>query len=674
MHSRSALFWVGLFAAVLCSQRVHAQARRVELQLTPAGRAQVAIWIESADGSLFQTLRLTQAVSFRGIGNRPGASQMNSGYRWPYGRREGVLPIWAERRVTFGGERFERVIFDGRKSEGDASRAGSANEPINTADDYFCLSFMQVNSDRDHLDAVSCASAFTSNKGRYLTDADRQAGYAEPFEFAPGDGRMVPLQIGSLYPPRRDVVACTEPNCGDHENVHTYNEDARAVMPEIDAVTMATPSANVPQRIVFDVPDTWPDGDYVAYVEINVEGDYNDTYNAETHATPSTPVDSWDYWAVAFGYPYRGQPSVLYRVPLAILPSGGRWTTARPHGYGAMHGEDGNVHSMDASITDDPAIAPGSGADRLRLSNGARLTVDVPAWDVCRRPEPPLSCYRECDPAAAADACGPNLLCSMEGSCVGLCDLPDRAGIDPSDVPVACGGPCDPTDPTEASACGADLACADDGRCVGLCEIAMRPGNIEDLVVTQHADRKRAHQHAHLRFTVPMSSRGIARYEVRVGTDPITDLASFERALPAVQATLEAAELMLDVSGVPGDAIEVDFGGLLPALRYHVGIRSFDDCNAPSEITTAEVTTTDIYFTTVTACFVATAAYGSPMAREIGVLRGFRDRHLMTHPLGRMFVDAYYALGPAAADVIRDRPWMRALVRNMLDPIIGWLD
>jgi hypothetical protein len=140
-----------------------AQARRVEVRFTPTARAQLAVWIESADESRFATLRLTQSVAYYGIGNRPGALQMNSGFRWPFGRREGVLPVWAHRRVARGGRPFSRVIFNGRYSEGNASSAGSAAEPRNTPDDYFCLSFQRERSGRDALDAVSCASRFMSN-------------------------------------------------------------------------------------------------------------------------------------------------------------------------------------------------------------------------------------------------------------------------------------------------------------------------------------------------------------------------------------------------------------------------------------------------------------------------------------------------------------------------------
>jgi hypothetical protein len=69
--------------------------RLLELSFTPTRRAQIAIWIEDADGTFIETVALTSSVAPRGVGNRPGALQMNSGFRWPYGRREGILPIWS---------------------------------------------------------------------------------------------------------------------------------------------------------------------------------------------------------------------------------------------------------------------------------------------------------------------------------------------------------------------------------------------------------------------------------------------------------------------------------------------------------------------------------------------------------------------------------------------------
>ena len=60
---------------------------------------QIAVWLESADGTSFvDTLMVTNAVAVHGIGNRPGTWDMRSGPRFPYGRRPMALPIWAHAR------------------------------------------------------------------------------------------------------------------------------------------------------------------------------------------------------------------------------------------------------------------------------------------------------------------------------------------------------------------------------------------------------------------------------------------------------------------------------------------------------------------------------------------------------------------------------------------------
>jgi hypothetical protein len=70
-------------------------------------------------------------------------------------------------------------------------------------------------------------------------------------------------------------------------------------------------------------------------------------------------------------------------------------------------------------------------------------------------------------------------------------------------------------------------------------------------------------------------------------------------------------------------------------------------------------------------CFIATAAYGSPMAPQVDVLRVWRDRHLRPHWPGRAFIRAYETVSPRLADAIRDSAWLRAGVRVLLWPVVG---
>jgi hypothetical protein len=59
------------------------------------------------------------------------------------------------------------------------------------------------------------------------------------------------------------------------------------------------------------------------------------------------------------------------------------------------------------------------------------------------------------------------------------------------------------------------------------------------------------------------------------------------------------------------------------------------------------------------------------LADEIWALRRFRDRYLMTNPAGRAFVDAYYSVGPHAADIIAEHPWLRTTTRVFLTPLVA---
>ena len=69
-------------------------------------------------------------------------------------------------------------------------------------------------------------------------------------------------------------------------------------------------------------------------------------------------------------------------------------------------------------------------------------------------------------------------------------------------------------------------------------------------------------------------------------------------------------------------------------------------------------------------CFIATAAYGTPAAADIDVLRDFRDRYLAATLPGRAFIAAYYRASPRLAAQLRERPGARAAVRVGLKPLV----
>jgi uncharacterized repeat protein (TIGR01451 family) len=69
-------------------------------------------------------------------------------------------------------------------------------------------------------------------------------------------------------------------------------------------------------------------------------------------------------------------------------------------------------------------------------------------------------------------------------------------------------------------------------------------------------------------------------------------------------------------------------------------------------------------------CFIATAAYGSPLEPHVQALREFRDRYLQHSALGRAFIRFYYRHSPPIAAVIAKHDWLQFLVRMLLTPLV----
>ena len=74
-------------------------------------------------------------------------------------------------------------------------------------------------------------------------------------------------------------------------------------------------------------------------------------------------------------------------------------------------------------------------------------------------------------------------------------------------------------------------------------------------------------------------------------------------------------------------------------------------------------------------CFIATAAYGTDTAKEIDILREFRDVVLLPNSLGAKFVSLYYQTSPPIANFISQHEVLRTAVRvGFVDPIVKILN
>jgi hypothetical protein len=70
-------------------------------------------------------------------------------------------------------------------------------------------------------------------------------------------------------------------------------------------------------------------------------------------------------------------------------------------------------------------------------------------------------------------------------------------------------------------------------------------------------------------------------------------------------------------------------------------------------------------------CCAATAAYDTPMAEELVILRVFRDEYLITNRAGQTFTDFYYRISPRIAELITAHPVLKPMVRAVLLPAVA---
>ncbi len=160
----------------------------------------------------------------------------------------------------------------------------------------------------------------------------------------------------------------------------------------------------------------------------------------------------------------------------------------------------------------------------------------------------------------------------------------------------------------------------------------------------------------------------IGRIEITMAFDPtVVTVGSLESGSYVIYHAADMSAL------VAGTAIAVPVSQIVGDVDYTNGLVTFwvDHLSAfglglPASIASAAVDNGGS-----SSCFIATAAYGSPMEKHVMVLRKFRDRYLLPNSIGKAFVQAYYHYSPPFANFIAQHDVLRGIVRVALLPLVG---
>jgi subtilisin family serine protease len=142
-----------------------------------------------------------------------------------------------------------------------------------------------------------------------------------------------------------------------------------------------------------------------------------------------------------------------------------------------------------------------------------------------------------------------------------------------------------------------------------------------------------------------------------------------------IERRIDGEGVFSEIAEVISGITEYSDSGLVPGTVYYYRVGAYNIAGSSGYSNEAEaMTLTDNSGGDSggggKGCFIATAAYGSPMHPYVKKLRLFRDRYLMKNPLGRGFVELYYKNSPPVADAIRDSMLLRTAALIVLVPIV----
>ncbi|GEM_PF-6342158 len=102
--------------------------------------------------------------------------------------------------------------------------------------------------------------------------------------------------------------------------------------------------------------------------------------------------------------------------------------------------------------------------------------------------------------------------------------------------------------------------------------------------------------------------------------------------------------------------------GLSAEFTYHYRAKAVGD---------GTIYGVDKTFASLSPCFIATAAFGTPTAEQINILREFRNNVLLKSNAGKDFISLYYKVSPTIADFISRHTLVRTVVREgFVEPLV----